>query len=95
MIMLCVSFPWLIFFLFRSQLNSAFVPTVQFVLLVFSIAWLSFAIWRMGRMIKAGAIRGDRKYDYEIKHGLSHDYADTESRTKSKRRSLLASLIKR
>jgi hypothetical protein len=49
-----------------------------------SLAWLAFVAWRGYRLLRAHAIKGDRKFDLRDKHRLHEEYASTESATKAR-----------
>jgi hypothetical protein len=49
-------------------------------------AWLMFVGWRAVRLLKAGALKGDRSYDQISKFALPPEYSSTESATKARQR---------
>jgi len=51
-----------------------------------AIAWTGFAVWRLARLTKTDALKGDRAYDREGKFMLPFEYHDTESATRARQR---------
>ncbi|HEX8525515.1 hypothetical protein [Allosphingosinicella sp.] len=50
-----------------------------------TIAWASFVGWRIARLTKAAALKGDRTYDQRVKFLLPAEYGRSESATKARR----------
>ena len=94
-ILLLLIFPWIFMPLISNTVTIETYKFITLIAVIENIALIIFSIWRALRLFRAFAIRGDQKYDYEIKHGLAHDYAKSESRTKAKRKSNLVSRLKR
>ncbi len=48
--------------------------------------WTGFVLWRVARLSKAAAMRGDRGYDQRTKFALPPEYEATESATAAAQR---------
>ena len=49
-------------------------------------AWTGFVLWRVARLSKAAALKGDRGYDQRTKFALPPEYKKTESATAAAQR---------
>ena len=63
----------------------AFLPLLGVVLTLFC-AWNVFVVWRIARILRAAAIKGDREFDRYGKYQLPPEYAASESYLAHRRR---------